>query len=990
MAIRYVTLNGQIHEISTESLRGLGEWGWDISQDVISHSADIAALESSVGSSVIRIADSGKVQIYETEAGMTQSPRWRNVMPSDSIVNVKDYGALGDGVTDDTAAIQAAFDVLNSDISIEGTRLGGERSGIIFFPQGNYPVSSTLEIRHNTSRSISLLGEVLDQGGPTTPYSGTTCLKWVGGTGTNLRAKDWAALTHYAIVGDVVYWDNGNVYSLVTAGQAGSDGPKAGKPWVASTVYTVLGQRARLGANIYSLITAGTSGLTGPAGTGADITDGTAHWEYVSPHAAITDGTCVWQYLSNKLEYTLLRARGGNGMSIRNLTLSGEEKASRVLSILPWQTDQYAFQSGGQGHKIEYCQIANCAPNGITISIGNEDPLALGYDCAMLEFNSNSGSGCPNSNFPWSGYTEGGTFMKVWRGSNTKNIKVTGGIVSHCETVFDFGSDMYGANIDNVFSANISTFLKTAANNAITVRSCQTETGYYHSPFVTGGSGDTANSSCTVFEGCNFVGSLFLPDAWTAGIGTMSKANANTKTVTVTKTAHDLAVGMPIRILMQAGDEYSGAALNKFVSRDTWVTETPSANVFRYEDSYASSAAAYTNSATATITPIENRAIASVGGNLSLLGNFFGYSLATPAETLSDMQPALHCSVSGTGGLTSIGNNYSTLIDADVVDVFDGTTPSGGNAVTDIANSAAGYWQGVDSAVVSLNDKGRTSGGAAVSLRPLYGVAPTSLRLAPYYPGFPYGSTTQLANFSTPISGESRTATWKFTVPYNAITTAATTSAIRLAVLPGKVFVKAVMLEVPTLFTHSAGIITASVGQDASNRTKYLLSHRISGGATNLGIGVVSKATGATKVVTVTSVAHGLLTGNSVTVAFDAADTTDADELNNGSFVITSTPSADSFTYVDSEERSAGGPFTNGVAATFTPVATVVSGLQDSDLGTALARATAVQGGGFARYEYDGSDGCGIYLHLTSSSGNLYPNLSAGTLNVYVEAIVWR
>lgn len=34
MSIRYVTVNGQIHELSSESLRGLGEWGWDVSQDL--------------------------------------------------------------------------------------------------------------------------------------------------------------------------------------------------------------------------------------------------------------------------------------------------------------------------------------------------------------------------------------------------------------------------------------------------------------------------------------------------------------------------------------------------------------------------------------------------------------------------------------------------------------------------------------------------------------------------------------------------------------------------------------------------------------------------------------------------------------------------------------------------------------------------------------------------------------------------------------------
>jgi len=49
------------------------------------------------------------------------------------IVSVKDFGAVGDGVADDTAAIQAAIDSLTS-------------GGVIIFPKGKYLVSSTITI----------------------------------------------------------------------------------------------------------------------------------------------------------------------------------------------------------------------------------------------------------------------------------------------------------------------------------------------------------------------------------------------------------------------------------------------------------------------------------------------------------------------------------------------------------------------------------------------------------------------------------------------------------------------------------------------------------------------------------------------------------------------------------------------------------------------------------------------------------------------------
>jgi len=55
------------------------------------------------------------------------------------VVNVKDYGAVGDGTTDDTAAIQAALAVVSA-------ANGGE----VLFPKGAYKVSSTLVMWWNS------------------------------------------------------------------------------------------------------------------------------------------------------------------------------------------------------------------------------------------------------------------------------------------------------------------------------------------------------------------------------------------------------------------------------------------------------------------------------------------------------------------------------------------------------------------------------------------------------------------------------------------------------------------------------------------------------------------------------------------------------------------------------------------------------------------------------------------------------------------------
>lgn len=68
--------------------------------------------------------------------------------------NVKDFGALGDGKTDDTLAIQKAIDDLYKS-PIEGNTTLFKEGGIVYFPAGNYVVTKTIYI---TKAGISLEG----------------------------------------------------------------------------------------------------------------------------------------------------------------------------------------------------------------------------------------------------------------------------------------------------------------------------------------------------------------------------------------------------------------------------------------------------------------------------------------------------------------------------------------------------------------------------------------------------------------------------------------------------------------------------------------------------------------------------------------------------------------------------------------------------------------------------------------------------------------
>jgi hypothetical protein len=76
-------------------------------------------------------ADAGAVTYTQGASGSVQTTVQAKLQES---VSVKDFGATGDGVTDDTAAIQAAIDAAST----------------IFVPSGTYKISSAIEVNDKT------------------------------------------------------------------------------------------------------------------------------------------------------------------------------------------------------------------------------------------------------------------------------------------------------------------------------------------------------------------------------------------------------------------------------------------------------------------------------------------------------------------------------------------------------------------------------------------------------------------------------------------------------------------------------------------------------------------------------------------------------------------------------------------------------------------------------------------------------------------------
>lgn len=65
------------------------------------------------------------------------------VRPGDLVLNVKDYGAKGDGTTDDTAAIQAAIDAATAAATADASN---PRTTPVYLPAGRYMVSATINL----------------------------------------------------------------------------------------------------------------------------------------------------------------------------------------------------------------------------------------------------------------------------------------------------------------------------------------------------------------------------------------------------------------------------------------------------------------------------------------------------------------------------------------------------------------------------------------------------------------------------------------------------------------------------------------------------------------------------------------------------------------------------------------------------------------------------------------------------------------------------
>lgn len=122
---------------------------------------DVVVVISSnyIATSVASTLDSGNFTFNQAGTAVTRTVEEK----LRDVVSVKDFGAVGDGVTDDTAAIQAAIDAV-----------AASNRGCVFIPSGTYVLAAELLI---TNPNLRIEGESL----------GSTVLRQTGGTANGIN-----------------------------------------------------------------------------------------------------------------------------------------------------------------------------------------------------------------------------------------------------------------------------------------------------------------------------------------------------------------------------------------------------------------------------------------------------------------------------------------------------------------------------------------------------------------------------------------------------------------------------------------------------------------------------------------------------------------------------------------------------------------------------------------------------------------------------------
>lgn len=323
------------------------------------------------------------MQVVTSGGAITEVVDLRNVSPlllGIGGINVRAFGALGDGVADDTAAIQAALTYAR--------RIGGAR---VFLPHGTYKLSSAIRVGSGTELYGAGMGTILKLGAAQTD----SCIEnW----GENLGTYDTnIVIRNLAIDGS-------------RATPPGAFTGYEDNIWNTSTFYPTgryLFNSITYPQRIYLCTQSGTSAAsgTGPGGTGTGIVDGTCIWNFVENawtdgsnpggHQAginmlrvvnvVIDNVQVYMGKDDGIIFALCYGARITNCSMRDINKNCIYFSDNEHSVCANNSMEYSFAGIAFANEFYSSMTSNVGRNCLNYFIG------VGRDCQYCSITGNSG-----------------------------------------------------------------------------------------------------------------------------------------------------------------------------------------------------------------------------------------------------------------------------------------------------------------------------------------------------------------------------------------------------------------------------------------------------------------------------------------------------------------------------------------------------------------------------------------------------------------------
>lgn len=268
--------------------------------------------------------------------------------------DVKAYGAVGDGITDDTAAIQ---NLINS-LPIQG--------GEVYFPDGKYIISNTITVKHHgvSLRGATSASTYADQ---SAMQPGVRGISIIQASTTNFPAS--TPMLVFGELGTSKMWTGGGVQNMSILGTKGSITPGDAIQLInvqACHVYdSIIGSVARA-VYVASDQPGGTSNVNIDRNI---IYDLASHGVYMDTGS--DENYVRFNYIVNATGYAIAFNAGiGNtaiGNHINGTLLSGSGTA-----------DGTAFFIQGQRSFVKDNDVLSCASNGVYIGANKNNIQVIG------------------------------------------------------------------------------------------------------------------------------------------------------------------------------------------------------------------------------------------------------------------------------------------------------------------------------------------------------------------------------------------------------------------------------------------------------------------------------------------------------------------------------------------------------------------------------------------------------------------------------------